>query len=163
VLALVLVSCKILTVSDLGGKSCLENRESEHWCWCTHMDCVVQECGGVSSEVRPRGREGPSERSTSPFELTLVHLRSHTRAPECISASCAGSQLHPCLCFWSPQAFRLQSLKAATTTEGFIAALGMLIATPDADKAAVVQAALKCKREHKVRKGGTCRVRQGCA
>ena len=67
------------------------------------------------------------------------------------------------MCFWSPQAFRLQSLKAATTTEGFIAALEVLIATPDTDKAAVVQAALKCKREHKVRKGGTCRVRQGCA
>lgn len=32
-----------------------------------------------------------------------------------------------------------------------MAALDALIATPDADKAAVVQAALKCKREHKVR------------
>ena len=54
------------------------------------------------------------------------------------------------LMVWSLQAFRLQSLKEATTTDGFLAALEVLIATPDADKAAVVQAALKCKREHKV-------------
>ena len=53
--------------------------------------------------------------------------------------------------------FKLQSLKEATTTQGFIAALEALIAAPDADRAAVVQAALKCKREHKVREWG-----QGC-
>ena len=51
---------------------------------------------------------------------------------------------------WLLQAFKLQSLKEATTTQGFLAALELLIATPDADKGAVVQAALKCKREHKV-------------
>ena len=57
---------------------------------------------------------------------------------------------------WPSQAFRLQSLKEATTEEGFLAALEALISTPDADKAAVVQAALKCKREHKV-----CAGREG--
>jgi len=59
--------------------------------------------------------------------------------------------LSPSSSGWQWQAFRLQTLKEASTTEGFIAALEVLIATPDADQAAVVQAALKCKREHKVR------------